>query len=196
MKTAEVIEFFDSCAPSWDENMVRSDEKINFILDCGGVRAGARVLDVACGTGVLFPDYIRRGVAHVTGVDISPEMARIAAEKAQGENIDVICADAQLCDFKGKFDCVMIYNAFPHFPKPELLFEHLSAYLLPGGRLTVAHGMSREQIDAHHHSNAYAVSMGLMDENELAALMSRWFKVDTIVSDDEKYVVSGSLKSE
>lgn len=34
-----------------------------------------RLLDVACGTGVLFPDYLARG-ASVTGIDISPEMAR------------------------------------------------------------------------------------------------------------------------
>ena len=42
--------------------------------------ARARVLDVACGT-VLVPDYLcaRRGL--VTGIDISPEMIRIAAGK-------------------------------------------------------------------------------------------------------------------
>ena len=68
----EVIEFFDRCAPYWNEDMVRSDEIIDKILDNAGVKAGSRVLDVACGTGVLIPDYLKREVASVTGVDISP----------------------------------------------------------------------------------------------------------------------------
>lgn len=58
---ADVIEFFDRCAPSWDAELIRSDRKINIILDNAGVGEGSRVLDVACGTGVLIPDYIRRG---------------------------------------------------------------------------------------------------------------------------------------
>lgn len=72
----EVIEFFDRCAPCWNADMVRSDEIIDKILDNAGVKAGSRVLDVACGTGVLIPDYLKREVASVTGVDISPEMIK------------------------------------------------------------------------------------------------------------------------
>lgn len=77
----DVIRFFDRCAPSWDSELIRDDEIIKKILDNGGVKEGADVLDVACGTGVLFPDYLSRGVGSVTGIDISPEMAKIAAGK-------------------------------------------------------------------------------------------------------------------
>ena len=48
------------------------------ILDNGGIKEDIHVLDVACGTGVLFPDYLKRKVASVTGVDISQKMAKIA----------------------------------------------------------------------------------------------------------------------
>ena len=71
IKKTDVIDFFDRCAPSWDAEMVRSDEKINTILDNARVHSGSRVLDVACGTGVLMPDYLSRGVASVTGIDIT-----------------------------------------------------------------------------------------------------------------------------
>ena len=57
IKKTDVIDFFDRCAPTWDAEMVRSDEKINIILNNAGVHSGSRVLDVACGTGVLVPDY-------------------------------------------------------------------------------------------------------------------------------------------
>ena len=89
----DVIAFFDRCAPDWDAGMVRHEPVIQAILDNAGVGPGMSVLDVACGTGVLFPDYLARG-AVVTGIDISPEMARIAAEKFAGEpQVQVLCGD-------------------------------------------------------------------------------------------------------
>lgn len=48
------------------------------------------VLDVACGTGVLIPDYLERGAAQVTAIDIAPEMVRIAREKFPQENVTVL----------------------------------------------------------------------------------------------------------
>ncbi len=191
MNKADIIQFFDKLAPTWDAEMIRDDAVINKILDCGGVTGGSRVLDVACGTGVLFPDYLRRNVQSVTGVDISPEMAKIARGKISDSRIKVICGDAQELDFCEIFDCIMIYNAFPHFPEPEALFSHLAGFLAPGGRITVSHGMSRARIDAHHSGSARAVSMGLMHEDELAEMMRRWFTVDRKISDEEKYIVSG-----
>ena len=125
MERSDVINFFDTLAPAWDAEMIRNDEIINIILDCGKVSAGKRVLDVACGTGVLFPDYLNRSVKCVVGVDISPEMAKIAAEKHDDARVKVICADVQELEFDEKFDCVMIYNAFPHFPEPSKLLAYL-----------------------------------------------------------------------
>ena len=79
MDKQSVIEFFDRCAPSWDAEMIKSDAIINRILDNAEVGEGMAVLDVACGTGVMFDYYLQRDVASVTGIDISPEMAKIAA---------------------------------------------------------------------------------------------------------------------
>ena len=95
----DVIAFFDRCAPSWDAEMKRDDAVINTILDNAGVRAGARVLDIACGTGVLIPDYISRGVKCVVGVDISPEMIKIASSKFKDKDVSFVCADAETSFF-------------------------------------------------------------------------------------------------
>lgn len=91
MEKKDIITFFDNCAPWWDEDMVRNEDLITTILDNGGIQEGIHVLDVACGTGVLFPDYLNRNVASVTGIDISPEMAKIAKNKFPG--VKVICGD-------------------------------------------------------------------------------------------------------
>ena len=148
IETKEVIAFFDRLAPGWDAEMIRNDEIINTILDNAGVAAGKDVLDVACGTGVLIPDYLKRGVGSVTGIDISPRMAEIAREKFPQPEITILCGDVETTDFQKQFDCIVLYNAFPHFPEPERLIAKLAAWLKPGGTLTVAHGMSREKIDA------------------------------------------------
>ena len=76
MNKQDVIAFFDRLAPQWDEDMIRDDGIIGKILDEGQVTAGKEVLDVACGTGVVIPDYLARDVASVTAVDISPEMVK------------------------------------------------------------------------------------------------------------------------
>lgn len=191
MDKKTVSAFFDRCAPWWDADMVRNEPVIAKILDNGGIRAGVDVLDVACGTGVLFPDYLSRGAASVTAIDISPEMARIAAAKFP--QVKVLCGDVEETAFDRQFDCVMVYNAFPHFPEPAHLIGVLANLVKPGGRLSVAHGMSRAAIDKHHE-RAGAVSVGLMAETDLAELFSRWFDVDVVISDDTMYQVSGTRR--
>ena len=76
--TKDVIEFFDRLAPAWDGDMVRNEAVIARILDLAAVVPGTEVLDVACGTGVLIPDYLARGAASVTAIDVSSQMIRIA----------------------------------------------------------------------------------------------------------------------
>lgn len=187
----DIIAFFDRCAPTWDAELVHDDEKIRTILDNAGVCAGSRVLDVACGTGVLIPDYLAREVASVTAIDISPEMARLAAEKFPQENVTVLCGDVETAEFGAPFDCVVVYNAFPHFPDPARLIGILAGLLKTGGRLTVAHGMSRAAIDRHHSGSAHRVSLGLMEADALAALFAPYFDVTVKISDDRMYQLVG-----
>ena len=141
----DVIAFFDERAGEWDAGMVRSDEKIGRILDNAKVTAGSRVLDIACGTGVLIGDYLRRNVESVTAVDISPEMIRIAREKFPQENVRFVCGDAETAPLGEGFDAIVIYNAFPHFPDPERLVARLAALLAPGGRLVLSVSLDRAE---------------------------------------------------
>ncbi|MDE5670897.1 MAG: class I SAM-dependent methyltransferase [Eubacterium sp.] len=191
MDKKDIIDFFDVCASEWDSHMVRNEAVISKILDNAGVEEGKDILDVACGTGVLFPDYIKRGVKSLTGIDISPKMAEIAKNKFPGENISVVCGDVEEISFDEKFDGIIVYNAFPHFPSPERLIAKLSTMVKKGGMVTVAHGMSRERLEKHHSGAAKDVSIGLIDENELADIFGRYLKVTTKISDDEMYQVAG-----
>ena len=195
MEKTDIIAFFDRCAPTWDAEQIDRSAAIEKILDNAQITAGLDILDVACGTGILFPCYLDRAVKSVTGIDISPEMAKRAAEKFAAEpGIHVLCGDVEETDFDRQFDRVVVYNAFPHFPDPARLIARLAALTRDGGRLTVAHGMSREEINARHAGAAQHVSHGLLSAETLRSLFLPYFDVDTVISDEEMYQVSGVKK--
>ena len=195
MNKQDVIEFFDRAASGWDAEMIKNDVIIEKILDNVEIEAGQDVLDVACGTGVLFPYYLQRGVASVTGIDISPEMAKIAEDKFAGNSkVQVLCGDVESAKFPQKFDRIVVYNAFPHFPKPKRLVKLLSGLLKENGRLTIAHGMSRESIDGHHQGAASMVSGSLMSAESLKKLFDPHFTGEVMISNSKMYQVSGVKK--
>ena len=191
----EVIAFFDAWAPGWDAGMVCDDRVIDTILDNAGVHAHSKVLDVACGTGVLIPYYLNRNVFSVTGVDISPGMIGIAQSKFRDPRVELLCADAETGSFGTGFDSIVIYNAFPHFQDPGKLLRNLSSMLRPGGILTVAHGMSRDKVNRHHSGSASRISAGLPEASDLAALFARHLDVFAVISDERMYQVCGRASS-
>ena len=192
MEKRDIINFFDNLAEGWDAEQIPKDAIIEKILDNGGVASDKDILDVACGTGTLFPFYFERKVNSVTGIDISPQMVKIAKEKFP--EIKVICGDAEEYRFDKKFDIIMIYNAFPHFPNPEMLIKALSNFLKEGGRISVAHSMSREEIQSRHKKRAANVSLELPTADDLAEILKPYFNIDIIISDNEMYQVSGIKK--
>lgn len=193
MEKQKVIEFFDSLAETWDEHLVIDEEIIRKILDNTGVKEGDRILDVACGTGVLIPFYLERGVSFVTAIDISPRMCEIAGKKNENEKVKIICDDVFLHPFEERYDRIVIYNAFPHFDDPEGLIRILSGLLEENGTLTVAHGMSREQV-LLHHKEVMDVSRVLPEIADLGKMMEESLDVTVTVSDDKMYQAVGKKR--
>jgi SAM-dependent methyltransferase len=85
---------------------------------------GCRVLDVACGTGSSFLPLLDAGY-QVTACDLSPAMARRAAEKAGGRAA-VHVADARRLPRLGAFDLVTCLNdAINHLVEPDEVLQAL-----------------------------------------------------------------------
>lgn len=190
MLKTDIIDFFDKLAQTWDNVQVRNEDVIKMILEKSGIRKDIAVLDVACGTGVLFSDYLNYGVASVTGIDISTEMVNVA--RCKFPQVEIICDDAEQYTFQNLYDVVMIYNAFPHFPNPDQLFKNLSTALKVGGRFTIAHGLSEQELEKCHFACAESVSEHLPSKERLSEMMSDYFDVDIMISDEQMYMVSGT----
>ena len=189
MDKETIRDFFNNFAPQWDNEPIAEKEIIDTVLDNGGIKENVDILDVACGTGVLFPYYLERKVKSITAVDLSPEMVKIA--KSKFPQADVICGDAENFTFPHQFDAIMIYNAFPHFPEPEKVIENLSKHLKSGGKISIAHGLSKKELDEIHMKSAGKVSNILPECEELAEMLKPYFNVDIMISNDKMYQVSG-----
>jgi demethylmenaquinone methyltransferase/2-methoxy-6-polyprenyl-1,4-benzoquinol methylase len=191
----KVKAFFNRLAPEWDAHTVRDEAVIEAILDAAEIGAGMHILVVACGTGVLIPDYLNRGAASVTGADISETMAEIARGKFQNDaRVTILCANAETADFQRQFDRIVIYDALPHFADVDGLISHLSGFLRPGGMLTIAHDRSRENINAHHKGMPSFLAVDLLPADALAAIFARSLDVVSVVSDDRMYQVVGKQR--
>ncbi len=98
--------------------------------------AGARVLDLGCGTGVLGLLALKRGAAHVTFVDVEPWAAENTAENLARNGLSpaaatIIAGDASAVP-PGTFDLILANL------NRNLLIAHaefLSERLRPGGQL-------------------------------------------------------------
>jgi demethylmenaquinone methyltransferase/2-methoxy-6-polyprenyl-1,4-benzoquinol methylase len=194
MKKEQVVEFFDSLAEKWDDNLIIDNAKLNMILDIAKIDEESTVMDVACGTGVLFPYYIKREVKKIIGVDFSKNMIALAREKYERENTEFYCADIEKFTLEEKVSRIMVFNAFPHFIAPENVIENLQNCINKGGRLTIAHDMGRAQLDKHHSGSAKKVSNGLIPAKELAQMLEKHFIVDTVIDEQEIYIVSGEKR--
>ena len=139
----------------------------------------------------LAPLLLERKVASVVGVDIAPEMIRIAQEKHHHPNFTFLAGDVEELDFEQKFECILIFNSFPHFADSEKLISRMADLLAPGGYLTVAHAMGREHMNHHHAGPASAVSIDLMPASELAQIFDKHLKTLTVIDEEDIYQVVG-----
>jgi SAM-dependent methyltransferase len=112
-------------------------------LDLLEPRAGSRVLDVGCGTGVVTRELARRVQpgGTVLGIDPNPDMLRVAKELADSDNMEFQPGDALTLPVdSSSFDVVTCITVLEHMPEPERAIPELVRALKPGGRLGVLCG--------------------------------------------------------
>jgi SAM-dependent methyltransferase len=108
------------------------------VAGAAGVRDGQRVLDVACGTGVLARAAARRaGAGSVSGLDRNPAMLGVARgiepaiEWREGRAEELPYAD-------DAFDVVVSQFGLMFFDDPVRALREMIRVLRPGGHLAVA----------------------------------------------------------
>lgn len=122
---------YDVDYPAWADYIEKHFRKTSL--------PGNTVLDLACGTGSLTRELALRGYEMI-GVDRSPEMLSLAAEKNRGaapvEPI-FLCQSMEKLDLYGTVDaCVCCLDSVNYVTDPKKLrraFERVRLFLAPGG---------------------------------------------------------------
>ena len=69
--------------------------------------------------------------------------------------------------------------------------NRLARWVKPGGRLTVAHSIGLEALCMYFFGRVEYVSREMLKPEKLAEFFAPWFRVDSMVSDEARYLVSG-----
>ncbi|MGH8149099.1 MAG: bifunctional 2-polyprenyl-6-hydroxyphenol methylase/3-demethylubiquinol 3-O-methyltransferase UbiG [Steroidobacteraceae bacterium] len=122
--------------PLHELNPVRTQ----FVLDRARV-AGARVLDVGCGGGLLAESLCRAGGA-VTAIDLAPAMIDTAREHAAGAGLAIdyrlAGAEAVAAAEPHSFDVIACMEMLEHIPDPAAMLATFARLARPGGRVFIS----------------------------------------------------------
>ena len=107
------------------------------LLDAAMDTSGARVLDVATGPGIVAFRAAARGASSAVGVDLAPEMVRLAS--AAYPSVEFREADAEDLPLPDRsFDAVVSNFGIGHFPRPERALAEFVRVARRGGGVAVS----------------------------------------------------------
>lgn len=128
------------------------------VLDAAQIQTGQRVLDVACGTGVVARAAITRvgAAGRVAGIDPNPGMVALANQLES--RVDWRTGVAETLPFpNNSFDAVVSQFGLMFFSDRKLALREMVRVLVPGGHLAIAVWDSLDNIPA------YAAEVALLE---------------------------------
>lgn len=147
---------------------------VNQILDL--VEKGGRILDLACGPGILSLPIARKS-DRVVAFDLTKEMLEIVKKKATQENLNnikTVQGNAESLPFEDKsFDCIVTRLSFHHFNDLEKVAKELHRVLKKNGSLIVADIVSSDHSEEAELHNALEK---LRDPSHVKMLSKKDFK--------------------
>lgn len=192
--TNPVENFFDRLAPNWDEH---ADDDLQLV--CGfllraGIKEGDKVLDLACGTGVITGLIHELTHEDVLGLDLSGEM--IARAKAKYEGVGgVAFAQGDFLTFEGgRYDAIILYNAYPHFVEPRKLSWAFAKHLNEDGIFLICHSFGRDRLKKHHEGLSSNISRDIESPQEEFTFFQNEFNLLLAEEDGNHYLLAGKRK--
>ena len=129
----EVPELYERARPGYPAELF--DE----VVGCAGLRAGARVLEIGCGTGQATVPLAERGL-EIVCVELGEGLAAVARRTlARFAGVEVVHAAFEEWEPEPRaepYDAVVAFTAF-HWVDPEIRYEKPARLLRRGGTLAV-----------------------------------------------------------
>jgi SAM-dependent methyltransferase len=144
---ARIVEQFTRWAQPFAEHPIHSeaDGMARTLAACGALE-GARVLDVACGPGIVAC-ALAAHASQVSGVDLTPAMIAEARRRQAAlgpANLDWRVGDASALPFADEaFDVVVTRYSFHHLQRPSAALAEMKRVCRAGGRIVVIDAIPR-----------------------------------------------------
>jgi D-alanine-D-alanine ligase len=126
------------------ENDRNTSDEVDLLVRTVGLERNDRILDLCCGQGRHSLELARRGFPHVTGLDRSRYLIRLARKRAKQRNLQVSFHEGDARRFRlgdTEFHCVcLLGNSFGYFERPEddlAVLEAVKRALTSGGALVM-----------------------------------------------------------
>lgn len=118
-------------------------EQINLLVDdlCNfkAPSSGMRLLDIGCGTGLstqqLLHSKLGIHIDHITLLDTSPNMLKLAEEKAKSWGKKYVTINSEISDLEGQYDIIIVCSVLHHIPELDSFLEKINNLLVSGGVL-------------------------------------------------------------
>lgn len=175
------------------QQMQRTGAQVEFAERALRLAPGAHVLDVACGVGRHALELARRGY-QVTGLDLSPTLLRVAADRAErtGTEVEWVHADMRAIPFTNTFDAAMnLFSSWGYFERDDedqRVLVSVAGALKPGGRFLLE--LSHQAWIARHFAPRgwhEAGGMTVLEQRTLDLLAGRMASEITVVYPDGRH---------
>jgi len=158
---AQIRDEFTRQADTMTASAVFTDQEIlTRIRDAAGLTPQSRVLDLACGPGIVTAALSPYAGA-VTALDLTPAMVSRARQRCRDDGLaNVHCALglAEGLPFADDaFDVIVNRSALHHFPHPEAALVEMARVLRPAGRLVISDVVSSDVAEESTLHNALEV---------------------------------------
>jgi ubiquinone/menaquinone biosynthesis C-methylase UbiE len=140
---------YSKIAPNYDKGRWLSEQNLanslGFIKKYAKFLAGARLLDLGCGTGRFSIPIAEKLGCSVTGADMSAEMVAQARAKGTGNKVTWDIQDAHHLSYaEGSFDIVYMSHLLHHCTNPAQVLRDCYRVLKPEGVIIIRHCVIEE----------------------------------------------------
>jgi len=128
----------------WAKNEIGPFNVTNELIKSAKIKSGQKVLDLACGTGLVTKKILNRvgKNGEVYGIDSSNSALKIAKKWVGGKkNIHFVRGDAETIQFNTKFNAITCQFALFFFPNEQKVLKNMKQFLKKNGIIALSiHG--------------------------------------------------------